>query len=855
MRSRLAPRILAAVLLAGAPAIAAAPSKPPAKPAAAPAPASIASPASATKPWTTLREPSAVTPRAPDRAIETNGDRFEIATASGARTVFFRGVNLGAGTPGHFPGEIAMTAEDYRRWLHFLHRLHANAIRVYTLHPPAFYRALAEENASHPGDPIWLFQEVWTELPDSNDFWDSSFTKTFEDEIRLTVDAVHGNAVVRERPGHAAGRFDTDASAWIAGWLLGREWEPYAVRETQRLHPDSTAFHGQFFSVEGGTAMESWLARICDTAASYESKRYGIARPVAFVNWPTLDPMKHPTESERGGVEAEHDEDAYSVDPARIRPVQPVGLAAGKLLGYYANYHAYPYYPDFMDLDPGYAAYRDRHGPCNYGGYLMDLKAHTRGIPLVIGEYGVPTSRGIAHQQPQGIHHGGDSEIEQGERDVRLLEDIVGAGCAGSLLFSLYDEWFKVNWLVERNERPRDRDPLWLNRQDAEENYGLLAFDPPPPIRIDGATGDWAGIPPYAVATDSTGAANPIHALYVTSDETSLYLRLDLAASSSAPPTRQGRHPRATTGTPPPAKVPLRALGVALDVLDATRGDHVLPAPLRARWSHGAEFVLVIEPPGPGGAAPFGAGASGGRAELFVDRAMNYSAFARVQGDHGQIERNHAPLRPVANEEGRYLPLLLETNRERVSRSGKVYPALYLDSGRLALARPGTTRAIADTGFTYDPHADWAISRNGRTFEFAIPWGLLNVGDPSSRAVLDDKDGTPEIETTRTDGIALLAWATSAAGFEADSLGPTAPGFQAAAPGSMWFLGPRGSSQVIDGKSVAITTPSDALYSWNGWDQPITQERVKRSAVLIQKAFEQLDIGDDHGHPDGDSSR
>ena len=71
----------------------------------------------------------------------------------------------------------------------------------------------------------------------------------------------------------------------------------------------------------------------------------------------------------------------------------------------------------------------------------------------------------------------------------------------------------------------------------------------------------------------------------------------------------------------------------------------------------------------------------------------------------------------------------------------------------------------------------------------------------------------------------------------------------------MWFLGPRGTTQAIDESTVMITTPANALYSWKGWDEPITQERIKRSAIAIQKAFEQLELGDDHGHPDGDSSR
>src|SRR5688572_910605 len=375
--------------------------------------------------------------------VRARGDRFELVQGAVARPIFFRGLNLGAGAPGHFPGEFAFTKDDYRRYLRFARELRANAIRVYALHPPAFYQALREENRANPGRPLWLFQEVWTELPASEDLWDSAFTRGFDREIRLAVDAIHGNAVSATRPGYASGRYDADVSPWLAGWLLGREWEPTAVRVTEQSRPDSTSFRGRYFSVAEGTPMETWLARACETAAAYEGNRYGVAHAVSFVTWPTLDPMRHPTETERGGHEAEHDEDAYSVDPRRIRPVRDASLASG-FLGYFANYHVYPYYPDFMNTDPGYAAFRDRHGACAYAGYLRDLKAHTRGLPLLIGEYGVPTSRGIAHFQPQGIHHGGASEKEQGQHDARLFEDVVDSGCAGSLLFALFDEWFKV---------------------------------------------------------------------------------------------------------------------------------------------------------------------------------------------------------------------------------------------------------------------------------------------------------------------------------------------------------------------------------------------------------------------------
>jgi hypothetical protein len=728
---------------------------------------------------------------------------------------------MGAAPPGRFPGEFAITSDDYRRWLRVLRDLRANAVRIYALHPPAFYRALREENEAHPDRPIWLFQEVWTELPEGNDFWDSTYTRVFEDEIRRTIDAVHGNTVVPERPGHASGRYDADASPWLAGWILGREWEPYAVRETERRRPDSTRFRGDFFEVDSGTAMETWLARVCDTAASHEARRYGLARAVSFVNWPTLDPMRHPTEAERGGGEAEHDEDAYSVDPVRIRARTGAGLASG-FLGYFANYHVYPYYPDFMNLDPGYGAHRDRHGVCRYAGYLADLKAHTRGIPLLIGEYGVPTSRGIAHLQPEGLHHGGASEDEKGRRDVRLLEDIVDAGCAGSLLFALFDEWFKVNWIVERVERPRDRDPNWLNRLDAEENYGLLAFDPPPAVRIDGALGDWSGIEPYARSAEPAGSRAPLRSLRVTSDQTRLCLAIELAPGALA------------------AK-PLE-IGVSFDVLDSTRGDTRLPAPLRARWSRGAEYVLRITPPvAPGdGRARGRKGASGpspGRARLLADDAMRWSAFARVARKDGALDRSRAPLQPVANDNGEYVPLWIETNRERVSGDGTRYPAQYVDWGELARgAEPSSNAGAADTAYTYDPAAEWMWNESRTAIEIAIPWGLLGVGDPSSGSVIDDRPGTPEIEVTRTEGIGLLAWASQKDGL-------------------VQAIGPPGTHNRMRNKMLTIRTPAGASYSWNGWDLPITTLRAKRSAIHLRKAFEGMEAREESRNRNAEERR
>src|SRR5512132_463212 len=75
-----------------------------------------------------------------DGYIRAAGDQFEFVRGGAARPIFFRGVNLGAGAPGRFPGEFAFTKDDYRRYIRFARDLHANAIRLYAVHPPAFYQ-------------------------------------------------------------------------------------------------------------------------------------------------------------------------------------------------------------------------------------------------------------------------------------------------------------------------------------------------------------------------------------------------------------------------------------------------------------------------------------------------------------------------------------------------------------------------------------------------------------------------------------------------------------------------------------------------------------------------------------------
>jgi hypothetical protein len=411
-----------------------------------------------------------------------------------------RGVNLGVALPGRFPAEFPEEVWLYRAWLELLSAMGANAVRVYTLLPPAFYRALLGHNLTHPKRPLYLFQGVWTELPEEEGYgdWEGPFLERFLLEGREVLDALHGNLRRPPKPGHAHGDYTADVSPWTLGLLVGREFEPYSVAAYNERHP-GRAYRGRFVeALPGASPFAAYLAEVLDRLARYEWEAYGTARPLGFVNWPTLDPLTWESEAsfqeeyrlrKARGERVEppragplHEEDTVALDPTHLRPAphSPTSL--------FAAYHVYPYYPDFLVNEPSLEGGR-------YRKYLERLKAHHGEMPLLIAEFGLPGSRGLAHFHPEGFHHGGLSEEAQAEGVAALWQDIAALDLAGGLVFALLDEWFKKNWLFMDLEYPPERDPLWHNLLDPEENYGLLAATAKGAFRLDGNPEEWEKVP------------------------------------------------------------------------------------------------------------------------------------------------------------------------------------------------------------------------------------------------------------------------------------------------------------------------------------------------------------------------
>ena len=146
-------------------------------------------------------------------------------------------------------------------------------------------------------------------------------------------------------------------------------------------------------------------------------------------------------------------------------------------------------------------------------------------MPFVISEYGVPSSRGNAHLQPQGWSHGGHDETAMAAIDARLTREIRESGAAGAIVFAWMDEWFKRNWIVIDFEAPAERTRLWHNMMDAEQNYGILgeyAGSVETTPVLGGEPARWRALTTVA---SGTGALRTLRA---GSDASYLYLALEV---------------------------------------------------------------------------------------------------------------------------------------------------------------------------------------------------------------------------------------------------------------------------------------------------------------------------------------
>lgn len=727
-------------------------------------------------------------PAALEQWFRARGDYLQVFDGTTWKNVYLVGSNLGPAQPGEFPSTVSRRFETYARWLREMSAMNANSVRVYTILPPAFYKALEAHNRQ-AAQPLWLIQEVWIS-DHAEDLYDPAVESEFAADLERVIDLLHGQGDVPYRPGMPFGLYTADVSRWVIGLAVGREVEPHVVQRTNARHREFTSFAGRHVRLERGNPTEAWFARMCDRAVEYETSRYNAQRPLTVVNWPPLDPLTHPSEAtfleevalrQRRGEpvspdsfvlpEFSNDADVASLDITRFRPGPSFGS------GFFALYHVYQHWPDFMFHEPAFAQARDEQGPSRYLGYLHALKRVHPNMPLLIGEYGVATSIGVAHLHPDGWHNGGFTERAQAAILTRFTLNHRAARAAGSIVFAWKDEWWKkvADNFTAPFEIPRERDPLWFNVLDPEETFGLVAYEPVQPVPLLRARDeDWARA---QVLSRAAAEGAPIRAVSALADYAYLYLRVDVAPGS----LDWGR----------------QQVWLALNTLPGTSGTRALPD-TSVRMPGGANFLVQLAGPG----------------DARVMVSENYSPFTRVPmpgvPDLLRTDRKRNLSLGLA-EAAPFVEIVVEANGRRFGRDGTLYPAQ--DYNRSPLIYGTADRADPE----YSSHAEWHADAARGLIELRIPWGTLFVTDPSSRKVLSGTDADANPLVVDTKGLSVVAMMVESGAARPRRVVASLP--------------------ALSGESLPAEPP---VYGWPTWEEVEAQQVFKPAYAALASLFRQL---------------
>lgn len=386
-----------------------------------------------------------------------------------------------------------------------------------------------------------------------------------------------------------------------------------------------------------------------------------------------------------------------SVDPTHIKPT------SNWKAGYYASFHVYPYYPDFLRYQKDYQHYITPDGRRDpYAGYLNHLRHYVKGMPLVVAEFGVPSSRGMAHRGPLGRNQGYHTEKQQGDIEKTMLKDIREEGYDGGFVFSWQDEWFKFTWNTKDLNIPATRRPKWFNKLTNEQNFGVVAEDAgraKDQIYLDGKTTDWK-------RREKKIRSYPDFTLSVAHDPAYLYLLL-----------------KKKRGDWDFSKAPL-------DVGFGTQpgGSEKADAAPDLRFPGGIQTLLQIR------------GKKGSR--MMINSAYDYESWFYGKKLH------MIPQVPDGGNAsaGKFVLWKLALSRPlTLPQSKRKIPFEAFDVGKM---KPGITDPKSPK---YNSLADWYA--RGDVLEVRIPWMMLGFTDPSRLMVWKNFYKAGKVQPVKSDGI------------------------------------------------------------------------------------------------------
>jgi hypothetical protein len=154
----------------------------------------------------------------------------------------------------------------------------------------------------------------------------------------------------------------------------------------------------------------------------------------------------------------------------------------------------------------------------------------------------------------------------------------------------------------------------------------------------------------------------------------------------------------------------------------------------------------------------------------------------------------------VANDAGQWDSVVVAPNRRRIGRNGQIYPAISYNRNRLLYS------AQSQNSLT-----DWFADLATGVIEVRLPWGMLQVVDPSRRSVVDGNTARGE----------ALGATTAGFRFVAESYDPAKP--QA------------GGDHLPRGIPSGFADPP--TWTWPTWESPQWHPEVKPLFAAMRRTF------------------
>lgn len=375
----------------------------------------------------------------------------------------FIGVNLDSSKPGVFPNEDKISEEEYLRWIKYIYDMGANSIKIPNLMGENFYKALYKFNEDKE-NPIYLIQGIYfneTLLNNGQDPQGSELYKEFENNIKLVIDAVHGNPFNYDYP-NILRSYNTDVSDYVLGYSLGIEFAKHDLIYTEIMN-DKNIYNGKYMYTEkNASSFEAYMAKMGDYAASYEYDTYKEQKLISFIG-----SLPYDTDNSKEKINSDKISNTYDSKLDRYRKdyldVENIKVKPTFKTGIFASYNMHSYFEEVKEY----------HG--DIGEYLRKINDY-HNIPVIISKFGIPSSR-IPWDYSNNTEETYVNEKDQGEALVDIYREIKSSGLSGSFLFDFQDSWRAAAWNTQK-DRVLDRSVYWSDAQTNSQGFGLMTFEP-----------------------------------------------------------------------------------------------------------------------------------------------------------------------------------------------------------------------------------------------------------------------------------------------------------------------------------------------------------------------------------------